>query len=145
MQTQALITYNDDKNTGNSLDTMCPQSFLSYIATPTRFTRNTKTLTNNIYYNKSLSNIISENLNTIISDHLIQFLIEPLDFSEKSSKIVNRQRCYKNFDKLKFKTDLVKINWDGFCLNSNPNNALAHFLKIINKLLDKHALYKTIK
>ena len=83
MQTQALITYNDDKNTGNFLDTMCPQSFLSYIATPTRFTRNTKTLTNDIYYNKSLSNIISENLNTIISDYLIQFLIEPLDFSEK--------------------------------------------------------------
>ena len=145
MQTQALITYNDDKNTGNFLDTMFPQSFLPYTATPTRITRNTKTLTDNIYYNKPLSNIISENLNSTISDHLIQFLIEPLDFSEKSSKIVNRQRCYKNFDKLKFKTDLVKINWDGFCLNSNPNDALAHFLKIINKLLDKHALYKTIK
>ena len=28
---------------------------------------------------------------------------------------------------------------------SNPNDALAHFLKIVNKLLDKHAPYKTIK
>ena len=83
MQTQALITYNDDKNTGNFLDTMFPQSFLPYTATPTRITRNTKTLTDNIYYNKPLSNIISENLNSTISDHLIQFLIEPSDFSEK--------------------------------------------------------------
>ena len=77
-----LITYNDDKNTGNFLDTMFSQSFLPYITTPTRIARNTKTLLDNIYYRK-----------------------------------------------LKFKTDLVKINWDGFCLHSNPNDALAYFLK----------------
>ena len=81
-----LITYNDDKNTGNFLDTMFSQSFLPYITTPTRITRNTKTLIDNIYYNKPLNNIISGNLSSIISDHIIQFLIEPLDFSEKSGK-----------------------------------------------------------
>ena len=59
--------------------------------------------------------------------------------------MINRQRCYKNFDKLKFKADLVKGNWDDFCLTSNPNDALAHYLKIVNKLLDKHAPYKTIR
>ena len=60
--------------------------------------------------------------------------------------MINRQRCYKNFDKLKFKTDLFRVNWDGFRLTSNPNNALAHFFKTVNKLLDKHApYYKTIK
>ena len=68
-----------------------------------------------------------------------------LDFSEISSKMINLQRCYKNFDKLKFKADLVKVNWDGFCLTSNPNDALVHFVKIVNKLLDKHAPYKIIK
>ena len=83
-----LINYNDDKNTGNFLDTMFSQSFLPYITTPTRITRNTKTLINNIYYNKPLNNIISGNLSSIISDHLIQFLIKPIDFLEKSS---NRQ------------------------------------------------------
>ena len=82
-----LITYNDDKNTGNFLDTMFSQSFLPYITTPTRITRNTKTFINNIYYNKPLSNIISRNLSSIISDHLIQFLIEPIDFSEKYPKL----------------------------------------------------------
>ena len=102
-----LINYNDDKNTGNFLDTMFSQSFLPYIKTPTRITRNTKTLVDNIYYNKPLNNIISGNLSSIISDHLIQFLIEPLYFSEKSSKMINRQRCNKNFDKLKFKADLL--------------------------------------
>ena len=120
-----LINYNDGKNTGNFLDTIFSQSFLPYIiTTPTRITRNTKTLINSIYYNKPLNNIISGNLSRIM---------------------INRQRCYENFDILKFKADLVKVNWDGFCLISNPNYALSHFLNIVNKLLDKHAPYKTIK
>ena len=137
--------YKDDKNTGNFLDKMFSQSFLTNITTPTRITRNTKTLIDNTYYNNPLNNIISGNLISITSDHLIQFLIEAIDFSEKSPKMINRQRCYKNFDKLKLKTDLVKINWDGFCLTSNPNDDLANFFKVVNKLLDKHAPYKTIK
>ena len=86
-----LINYNDDKNTGNFLDTMFSQSFLPYIETPTRITRSTKTLIDKINYNKPLNNIISGNLSSIIYDHLIQFLIEPLDFSEKSLKMINRQ------------------------------------------------------
>ena len=50
----------------------------------------------------------------------------------------------KFFDGLKFKAYLVKVNWDGFCFTSNPNDALAHFLKIVNKL-DKHVPYKIKK
>ena len=77
-----LINYNDYKNTGNFLDTIFSQSFLPYITTPTRITRNTKILIGNIYYNKPLNNIISGKLSSINSDHLIQFLIEPLDFQK---------------------------------------------------------------
>ena len=79
-----LITYNDDKNTGNFLDTMFSQSFYLTLQHPLELE---ETLISNI---KPLNNIISGNLSSIISDHLIQFLIEPLDFSEKSSKIINR-------------------------------------------------------
>ena len=140
-----LITYNGDKNTGIFLNTMFSQSFLPYITTPTRITRNTKTLIDNTYYNKPLNKIISGNLSSIISDHLFQFSTEPLYFSQKLSKIINRQRYYKNFDKLKFKTDLVKINWDGFCLNSNPNDALAHFLKIIFEISMLHRKLSNIQ
>ena len=57
---------------------------------------------------------------------------------------MHRESCY-NFDKLKFKEYFAKVNWDGFCHNTNPNNALVHFIKVINKLLDNHAPYKTIK
>ena len=72
-----LINCNDDKNSSNFLDTMLSHSFLPFITTPTRITRNTKTLIYNIFYNKPLNDIMSGNLGSIISGHLIQFLIEP--------------------------------------------------------------------
>ena len=77
-----LINYIDD-NTGNLLDTMFSQYFLLHITTAIRITRNTKTVTDNIFYNKALNNIISGNLTNIIFDHLTLFLTEPSDFSEK--------------------------------------------------------------
>ena len=41
--------------------------------------------------------------------------------------------------------DLIKVNWGSFFHDSDPNSALEHLLKIIEKLLDKHAPYKNIK
>ena len=81
----SLINYNDDKNTANFLDTMFSQSFLSHVTTPTRVKRNRKTLIDNIYYNKPLNNIISRNLSSIISDYLIQFLIEEAELFARCS------------------------------------------------------------
>ena len=61
------------------------------------------------------------------------------------SQVASQSHQLRITQPIKFKANLVKINWDGFCPNSNPNHALAHFLKILNKLLDNHASYKTIK
>ena len=44
-----LINSNDDKNTSNFLDAMLSHYFLSFTTTPTRTTRNTKTLNDNIF------------------------------------------------------------------------------------------------
>ena len=140
-----LINSNDDKNTSNFLDTMLSHSFLPFITTPTRITRNTKTLIDNIFYNKPLNDIMSGNLSSIISDDLIQFLIEPSKFTKKSPQMVYRQRCYKNFDKLQLKADHIKVDWGSLCHDLDLNSALGHFPKIVEKLLDKHAPYKNIK
>ena len=140
-----LINCNDDQNTSNFLDAMLSHSFLPFITTPTRITRSTKILIDNIFYSKPLNDIMSGNLSRIISDHLIQFLIEPSKFTKKLLQMVYRQRCYKNFDKLQFRADLIKVNWGSFCHDPDPNSAVEHFLKIVEKLLDKHAPYKNIK
>ena len=41
--------------------------------------------------------------------------------------------------------DLIKVNWDSFCHDPDPNSAIEHFLKIVEKLLDKYAPFKNIK
>ena len=89
--------------------------------------------------------LLCRNLSSVISDHLIQFLIEPSKFTEKLPQMVSEQRCYKNFDRLQFKADLIKVNWGSFCHDLDPNSAVEHFLKIVERLLDKHAPYKNIK
>ena len=103
-----ILNYNDDKNAGNFLDILFAQSFLPYITTPTRIARNTKTFIDNIYHNKPLNNIISGKLNSTTSDHLIQFFIEPLDFSEKPSKMINRQSAIKILTNSSLRLTLLK-------------------------------------
>ena len=77
------INCNDDKTISNFFDTMLSHSFLRFITTPTRITRNTKILIGNIFYKKPLNDIISGKLSSIISNHLIQFLIQASKFTEK--------------------------------------------------------------
>ena len=84
-------------------------------------------------------NITAGNISSVISDHLIQFLIEPSSSNAKLEQKCKLQRCYKNCDKAKFKNDLHKISWKEHSSNADPNVALQHFLQIINKLLDKHS------
>ena len=76
-------------------------SYLPFINTPTRVTGHSKTLIDNIFYNKPVLDITARNLSSIISDHLIQFLIEPSATNTKLEQTFKLQRCYKNFDKTK--------------------------------------------
>ena len=49
--------------------------------------------------------MIAGNLCSVISDHLIQFLVELFSFMDNSSKEKITKRCFKKFDKEKFKSD----------------------------------------
>ena len=104
-----LLNYND-KYTANFLDTMFSYSYLPLINTTTRVTDHSKTLIDNIFYNNPMLNITAGNISSVISDHLIQFLIEPSSSNAKLEQTYQLQRCYKNFDKTKFKNDLHKIS-----------------------------------
>ena len=124
---------------------MFSYSYLPFISTPSRVTGHSKTLIDNIFCNKPMLNPTAGNISFVISDHLIQFLIEPSSYNATLEQTSKLQRYYKNFDKAKFKNDLHKISWKGHCSNPDSNVALEHFLQIIYKLLDKHAPYVTSK
>ena len=83
--------------------------------------------------------MIAGNLCSVISDHLFQFLVEPSYYMHNSSKEKITKRCYKRFDKEKFKSDLGKVNWQKQCNNPDPNFSMEH----IHMLLDRHALFKS--
>ena len=89
----------------------------TFYYTPTRVTGHSKTLIDNIFYNKPTLNITATNITSIISDHLIQFLIESSATNTKLEQTCKLQRCYKNFDQTKFKNDQHKISWKEPCSN----------------------------
>ena len=55
-------------------------------------------------------NITAGNISSVISDHLIQFLIEPSSSNAKLEQTCKLQRCYKNFDDTKFRNDSHKVS-----------------------------------
>ena len=102
-----LLNY-DDKYTANFLDKMFSYSYLLFINTPTRVTSHSKTLIDNIFYNRPMLNITAGSISSIISNHIIQFLVEPSAANVKLEQTLKLQRCYKNSDKTKFKNGLTK-------------------------------------
>ena len=85
---------------------MFSNPFSPFITLPTRVGNTSGTLIVNIFYNKSFNNnMIAGNLCSVISDHLIQFLVELFSFMDNSSKAKITKRCFKKFDKEKFKSD----------------------------------------
>ena len=105
-----LLNYNNDKDTTTFLDTMFSNSFSPFITLPTRVGNTSETLIDNIFYNKPLNDMTAGNLCTVISEHLIQFLVEPSSFMHNISNEKIAKRCYEKFDKEKFKSDLGKVN-----------------------------------
>ena len=79
----------DDENTANFLDTMFSYSYLPFTNTPTRVTDHS------IFYNKPMLNKTAGNISSVISDHLIQFLIKPSSTNAKLEQKGKLQRCYK--------------------------------------------------
>ena len=112
-----LLNYYD-RNTANFLDTMFSYSYLPFISTPTRVTGHSETLIDNNCCNKPMLNITAGNISSVISDHLIQFLIEPSSTDARLEQTCKLQRCYKSFDKIKFKNDL------GYTKSAGKNNAV---------------------
>ena len=87
--------------------------------------------------------MIPGNLCSVISDHLIQFLVEPSSYMSNSSKRKITKRCYKKFDKEKFKSDLRKVNWKSIATSLTQNVSMECLLKIVHVLLDRHAPFKS--
>ena len=88
---------------------MFSYSYLPFINTPTRVTGHSKTLIDNIFYNKPMLNITAGNISSVISDHLIQFLIEPSSSNAKLIKHVNCKDAIRTLIRQNLKMTYTKL------------------------------------
>ena len=107
-------------------------------------TSQSKTLLDNILHNGINGNTVFRNVTTNISAHLAQFLITSYQVHSETKPKKILTRTSKSFVQDNFKHDLRNIDW-GYSLDihlHDANHSFEHFLKTINKILDKHAPLK---
>ena len=91
--------------------------------------------------------IISGNLTSTISDHLPQFLIEPLIFPNAPNKISNIVgRNWSKFNREEFILDYFAIDWPHILKlqNNDTNTFFQIFFDSMSRILDVHAPLKQL-
>ena len=135
-----LLKFSHNSLTSDFYNSLLSYAYLPFILQPTRISKDSYTLIDNIFFNTVEFQTISGNLSMNISDHLPQFLIVK-QFPSSCFKNKNVfKRDYKLFKQNLFRTDLISINWENIFQNTGDvNEAFNKFLNTINSLLDKHA------
>ena len=140
-----LLNYTSDNKVAEFLDKMYSSSLLPLITHPTRISKTSQTLSDNIF-----STIISDesktgNITTVISDHFCQFVSLPLaeNTDNKNSQF---GRNFRNFDKEHFSQDIKHVNWENILEieKGDPNLSLEKYLTKMNSILDKHLPLKKL-
>ena len=114
------------------------------ITLPTIITEKTATLIDNILINSNVLNDISHNITTSISDHSSQFIVfdSLLGTSTDESSFQFLYRSFKNFNEENFSNDINQINWTFATESNDINLGFETLLRLIDKMLDKHAPVK---
>ena len=87
-----LLNINTDHNVSDFYNILSSNFFAPYILQPTKLTKNSKTLIDNIFLNSIEFNTFSGNLTSQILDHLLQFLILK-DFYHKT--LINNNNAFE--------------------------------------------------
>ena len=111
----SLLNTETNTNISEFYDNMSSHFFAPYILQPTRLTKSSKTLINNIFLNSIEFETFSRK-----SDHLPQLLILK-DFHYKSivTNSIVYERNYRFFNDNKFKDDLRNIPWENILSQVN--------------------------
>ena len=116
---------------------------IPYILHPTRIHGQSRTITDNIFFNQYNKETISGNLTPTISDHLTQFLFVPSMFSDPPSFKQNMyERNWFKLNKEDFILDYFMKAWDSILyLSENDFDfdfSFNNFLMNMNELLETH-------
>ena len=117
--------------------------FIPQIFLPSRITRSTKTLTDNIFCNipQSEQNI-SANLTTTYSDHLPQVLLVPGFYHYKNVRKSNVFICdWKTFNNATFSGDHKCTDWPKVMQidKGNSNLSFHNYIEKVEEMISNHA------
>ena len=132
-----LLNFDKSENISTFLEDLASNLLQPQILLRTRISNNSKTLIENIFFNKPTPLVriaVSGNISSSISDHLSQYFELPDFFSNspltkyniifKDWKNFNNQSFFKNFEKinwnqvLELNQDHVNINFENYLLNT---------------------------
>ena len=138
-----LLNHGSHKPTDYFFNNMLNQCLFPYITQPSRFTGETHTLIDNIFYNDISDQCISGNLIPQISDHLPNFLIIPYEHSLPSKKYKQQKRDFSSFNLQEFRDDIINIGFENKLTEFlDVNKMYDYFHNGIQLMLDMHAPYR---
>jgi len=121
-----LLSYSNNRQVTEYLDTLFSYGFLQNITYPTRVSNASATLIDHVICNSNTLVRDSYILISDISDHYpIIFSLNKLPKKPKSKP--EFQRKFSNDQLLSFGNALKNINWDPITSSDNPNTAYDHF------------------
>ena len=129
--------------TNKFIGSLSSNVLIPYILHPTRIHGQSRTITDNIFFNQYNKETISGNLTPTISDHLTQFLFVPSMFSDPPSFKQNMyERNWFKLNKEDFILDYFMKAWDSILyLSENDFDfdfSFNNFLMNMNELLETH-------
>ena len=134
-----LLNPHKHKSIDEFIDTMYSINLYPLITRPTRITRNTATLIDNIFTNEMGKNMESGLLVTDITDHLPVFVIYKCDYVNTNTTDSPRyKRLLTERSIAALKQDLLAQNWNTIYDETNTNTAYDIFLSIFMKHFDKN-------
>ena len=140
-----LLNYNTNNSIAEFLDKMYSSSLLPLITHPTRISKTSQTLIDNIFTTAISDESKTGNITTVISDHFCQFISLPL--AETIPKPKDRYgRNFRDFNKENVLSDMRNIDWQ-YLLDIqkiNPNLSIEKFLTKMSQLMDKHVPLKKL-
>ena len=123
---------------------MCSSSLLPLITHPTRISKTSQTLIDNIFSTIITDEPKTGNITTVISDHFCHFVSYPITKNTDNNKD-QYGRYFRNLKKGHVSQNIKNINW-GYILEIgkiNPNLRLDKFLTQMNSIIAKHLPLKS--
>ena len=133
-----LLQYDKNADTNHFVDQLFSFGLHPLITRPTRITRDTKTLIDNIFTTDLCSHKQSGLIINDISDHLPIYVVTEYIHHEAKHKTYIKKRLVNEERKRAFIKDLEKCNWDEILTEEDVNITYNKFINLFTNLCNSN-------